>query len=131
MTFLLDTDTCVFWLRGHAPVRQRLIAVGLQAVSISVVTLAELRYGAACSARPDTNQRVIDIFISGPTLLGVDTDIARAFGDLKAALRQRGQLIDDTDLLIAATAQVRGLLLVTNNTNHFSRISSLRLENWT
>ena len=48
MRFLLDTDTCVFWLRGHIPVRDRLSAVGPEAVAVSVITLAELRYGAHC-----------------------------------------------------------------------------------
>ncbi len=51
MNYLLDTDTCVFWLRGQAPIRERVQAVGVQAIRVSVVTLAELRYGAEWSER--------------------------------------------------------------------------------
>lgn len=95
MKFLLDTDTCVFWLRERESVRHRLAATGLEATGISVITLAELRYGAACSARPEANHQAIGDFISGITVLGVDSEIARIFGDLKAQLRKQGMLIED------------------------------------
>ncbi len=130
MKFLLDTDTCVFWLRGHQSVRDRLISVGLDEVGISIITLAELRYGADCSTKPKANHRVIDDFISGITVLHVDLEIARSFGKLKAYLRQKGELVADFDLLIAATALTYDLILVTNNLNHFCRIPDLRLESW-
>jgi tRNA(fMet)-specific endonuclease VapC len=130
MKFLLDTDTCVFGLRGRAPVRDRLAAVGPEETALSIITLAELRYGASCSARPEANHQAIDDFISALAVLGVDPEIARAFGGIKAQLRQEGKLIEDLDLMIAATAHVYDLTLVTNNTGHFGRISGLRLENW-
>jgi tRNA(fMet)-specific endonuclease VapC len=130
MNYLLDTDTCVYALRGRSSVRERLAAVGLEAVAVSIITLAELRYGAACSARPEDNHRAIDDFAQGINLLGIDPAIARAFGDFKANLRQRGELIEDFDLVIASTARTLNLILVTNNLEHFRRIPDLRLENW-
>jgi predicted nucleic acid-binding protein len=63
MKLLLDTDTSVFWLRGHSPVRERMTQVDPQTIAISVITLAELRYGAAYSARPADNHQAIDDFI--------------------------------------------------------------------
>jgi predicted nucleic acid-binding protein len=130
MTYLLDTDACVFALRGSESVYSRLTAVGLEAVAISVVTLAELRYGAACSARPEVNHQVIDDFVNGVAVLGLDDEIARLFGGLKAQLRKRGGLIDDFDLLIAATAHRHRLSLITHNSDHFQRIPELQLEDW-
>jgi tRNA(fMet)-specific endonuclease VapC len=130
MKFLLDTDTCVFWLRGQAAVQARLAAVDPEALSISVITLAELRYGADCSAQPDTNHQAIDDFLSGVAVLTVDADIARTFGEVKAQLRRQGNLIEDFDLLLAATALANGLTLVTNNTAHFGRVGGLTLDNW-
>jgi len=130
MMFLLDTDTCVFWLRGRAAVHARLAAVGPEALSISAVTLAELRYGADCSAQPDANHRAIDDFVSGVDVLAVDADIARAFGEIKAQLRRLGNLIEDFDLLLAATALTNNLTLITNNTAHFGRVGGLTLDNW-
>ena len=105
-------------------------AVGADALSISVITLAKLRYGAECSAQPAANHRAIDDFVSGITVLGVDTDIARLFGETKAQLRRQGNLIEDFDLLLAATALSNGLTLVTNNTTHFDRVPGLTLDNW-
>jgi tRNA(fMet)-specific endonuclease VapC len=130
MTFLFDTDMCVYWLRGRTSVRDRIIAVGPQALSISIITLAELRYGAASSTQPDTNHLAIDSFTSAISILGVDAAIARSFGDLKAALRRAGMLLEDFDLIIAATARTYNLTLVTSNIAHFSRVPGLQLENW-
>ena len=130
MKFLLDTDTCVFWLRGRDSVRERLKAVGTSIVAISAITLAELRYGASCSAQNRTNHQAIDDFISGIKVLETDAAIAAVFGDLKAQLRKQGLLIEDFDLVIAATAQTYGLTLVTNNAKHFERIAGLKTENW-
>jgi tRNA(fMet)-specific endonuclease VapC len=126
----LDTDTCVFWLRGRDSVRDRLLEAGPDNTSISVVTLAELRYGAACSTHPEDNQRTIDDFISGIAVLGLASTVAHAFGEIKAGLRRQGMLIEDFDLLIAATARVHDLTLITNNLGHFRRISGLHLDNW-
>ena len=131
MKFLLDTDTCVFWLRGHTPVRDRLTAAKPEDIVVSVITLAELRYGATCSERPASNHQAIDDFVSPLSVLGVDPQIAQTFGEIKAHLRKEGKLIEDLDLLLAATARTYGLTLVTNNQDHFSRVANLRLENWT
>lgn len=130
MKFLLDTDTCVFWLRGRDTVRERLRAVGPSIVAISAITLAELRYGASCSAQDKANHQAIDDFISGIKVLETDAAIAAVFGDLKAQLRKQGLLIEDFDLVIAATAQTYGLTLVTNNAKHFERIAGLKTETW-
>ena len=130
MTFLLDTDTCVFWLRGYETVRKHLIAAKLENIAVSLITVAELRYGAVCSTHPEQNHRAIDDFIGGVTVFGVNAETARSFGDIKANLRQRGMLIEDFDLIIAATACTHNFTLVTNNLAHFLRISGLHLENW-
>ena len=50
--------------------------------------------------------------------------------EIYADLRQRGMLIEDADILMAAIALVNDLTLVTNNTSHFSRIPGLQLEDW-
>ena len=120
MNYLLDTDTCVYALRGRAAVRERLAAISPEAVAISIITLAELRYGAACSTRPTENHQTVDDFVQGLHLLGMDTATTRLFGEL----------IEDFDLVIAATALTLDLTLITNNVNHFRRIPGLHLENW-
>jgi predicted nucleic acid-binding protein len=130
MRYLLDTDTCVFALRGHESLRERFDALAPEAIAVSVVTLAELRYGAAWSARPEANHQVVGDFASGVIVLGLDDEIAHLFGEFKAQLRRRGALIDDFDLLIAATAHHYRLTLITHNQAHFRRIPELQMEDW-
>ena len=130
MKYLLDTDTCVFWLRGHRQVQRRLVDAGLEQVAVSVITLAELRYGADCSRYPDANHEAIDAFIGGIPILHVEPETASIFGEIKARLRQQGLLLADFDLLIAATALTYELIVVTNNIKHFRRIPALPLESW-
>lgn len=130
MTFLLDTDTCVFALRGLQGVRDRLYAADADTVAISVITLAELHYGADCSTSPKANHQAVDDFANGIVVLGLDEWIVRLFGEFKAQLRRRGALIDDFDLLIAATAHRHQFTLVTHNLDHFGRLPELLLEDW-
>ena len=130
MTHLLDTDTCVFALRGHVSVRNRLAEIDAETVGISVITLAELYYVADCSANPLANHQAVEDFTTGVGVIGLDKGIVRLFGDFKAQLRRRGELIDDFDLLIAATAHHYQLTLVTHNLDHFGRLPVLQLEDW-
>ncbi len=130
MNWLLDTDICVFFLRGDEAIHSHINEIGRETIAISVVSLVELRYGAEYSAETIKNHQVIDNFVGGLTVIGVDDNTARAFAKIKTELRRSGSLIPDFDLLIAATAVANNLTLITNNTAHFSRISNLRLANW-
>jgi len=47
-----------------------------------------------------------------------------------ADLHRRGELISDADILIAATAMIHGLAVVTNNVAHFRRVRDLQVVNW-
>jgi tRNA(fMet)-specific endonuclease VapC len=51
--------------------------------------------------------------------------------DTWADLKQRGQLIGDVDVLIAAIAMSEGLAAITRNTRHFGRIAGLTVIDWT
>jgi predicted nucleic acid-binding protein len=62
--------------------------------------------------------------------LSLHADGAEVFGMLKAQLEREGTRLDDFDLAVAACALTHNLILVTNNTEHFSRIQGLRIENW-
>ena len=58
-----------------------------------------------------------------------DEIVIRA-AEIYAGLHRRGALIEDADILIAATALVHGLPLVTENASHFRRIPGLTFESW-
>jgi tRNA(fMet)-specific endonuclease VapC len=60
----------------------------------------------------------------------LDQSASQAAADICADLWQRGEPLDDADIMIAGIALSSGLVLATNNTEHFSRISGLQVENW-
>lgn len=130
--FLLDTDTCIYLLKGHPGIKERIRAVSFSHLAISSITVAELYYGAFASQQRERNlQRVIRFLARPrPKLLTLDESIARMYGKLKSSLRQSGKPLADFDILIASTAIQTHATLVTHNVRHFARIPGLKLEDW-
>lgn len=127
--YLLDTNICIFFLRGLYDVPQYLEKIGRHNCHISEITVGELLYGAACSANKEKHIRQVNELIS---LLSIEPiyPILPTFAETKALLRKQGMLIDDFDLLIGTTALKHDMILVTDNMKHLSRIPNLRIENW-
>lgn len=130
MSYLLDTDICIYWLNGRQSVKDKLLAAGWEQVAISVITQAELYYGAYNSSRVAENLKRVDDFVKQLLILPLREATLKRFGALKTQLRQSGQPLPDFDLLIASVALVENHVLVTNNTRHYQRIPDLQLENW-
>ena len=130
MSYLLDTDMCIYWLNGRESIKDNLLAVGWEQIAISVITQAELYYGAYNSSRVTENVKRVDDFVKQLPIFPLQEITLKQFGVLKAQLRQRGQLLPDFDLLIASVALAENRVLVTNNRRHYERISNLQLENW-
>lgn len=97
---------------------------------MSVITYSELLYGAWKSQSVEANLAIIDRLRSLIPVLPADSDMAEHYGRLRAALEKKGRPIGAYDMLIAAHALSRRLILVTNNAGEFSRVEGLRLENW-
>ena len=97
--------------------------------SFSLITRYEILRGL--KAKNAVKQlATFDLFCQNSEILPVTEAIINHASDVYANLYQRGQLISDADLLIAATAINHDLVLSTNNENHFSRVCSLRIDNW-
>ena len=131
MSWLLDTDILVHFLRGHERVADRMAAVPSSSLAMPAIAVAELCYGAFASAEVEANLKTIDTLRHRIRVLPFEDEAAVLFGRLKASLRSTGSLLPDSDLFIAATALVTGRVLVTANTAHFQRLDGLRLEDWT
>jgi len=128
--YLLDTDTCIYWLKGRQSVKKKILAVGYSEITISVITVAELYFGAYNSTKIEENLATADKFIESLTVLQLNRAALKCFGELKAELRQKGTPLADFDLLIASIAISKGLVLVSNNVRHYIRLTHLNLENW-
>ncbi len=131
MRYLLDGDWVIDALRGRrasGQTRHRIDQVAPQGIAISVISLAELSVGPNLVETSARSRMEMLSFVEEFTLLGVDTATCEVFGRIKASLQLRGQLIDDFDTLIGATALQHDLTLLTNNVRHFERIDGLRIE---
>lgn len=126
---LLDTDVCIEILRGNQEVIARRLATP-DDVATTWITACELSYGAAKSARPKENQRLVDALLATVSIHGLDHIASRHFGALKARLERAGRMLADADLLIAAIALAQQAILVSGNRDHYERIPGLRIEDW-
>lgn len=129
MKYLLDSNICIHFLRGKYDIDRRLTKAEIGKCSVSEITLAELTFGAENSANPEANHKLIDQFVSHITILPI-LDAIPLYGREKYRLRKLGIMIGDFDLLIGCTAVEKDLIMVTENTREFERISNIRLENW-
>ncbi|MCB1032395.1 MAG: type II toxin-antitoxin system VapC family toxin [Acidobacteria bacterium] len=131
MRYLLDTNVCVDYLTGRFPsVGERLHLASPEEVCTSSVVVAELRYGADKSRHSERNHGLLDVFLDELRGLDFDFDDARTFGRVRQDLESKGMPIGPYDMLIAAQALVRNLILVTDNEKEFRRVEGLRVENW-
>jgi tRNA(fMet)-specific endonuclease VapC len=128
--FMLDTDTVSFALRGVGGVATRLANHKRSELCLSPITVAELRFGAD-KRRSRKIHLAIDAFLSGVEVLAFDSSAAGKFGTIAAALAASGEPIGQMDTLIAGHALSVNATLVTNNQRHFSKVTGLKIENWT
>ena len=132
--FMLNTDTCIFLMRGESPaLAARVQSVPLQQQVMSAVTFAELSYGVQVSAaaKRKQNQSVLDSLVLHLAVLDWPQDAAKHYAEIRADLKKRGAQLGAADLMIAGHARAMGAIVVTNNVKDFPRVKGLEVENWT
>ena len=132
MKWMLDTDTCIAIIKGKpASVLKKLRGKSVGQVGISSITLGELAFGAAKSSRREEAHAALSEFLLALEIASFDNDAAASYGQLRASLEKRGTPLGPLGTLIGAHAVALDVVLVTHNTREFSRIDSLRLDDWT
>lgn len=127
--YLLDTNICIALLRGNKDVARKLIETGEGNCCLSVITLCELMFGAYYSKHEEQEVPKVKAFTSRFPVIPL-ADFAEEYAIKKVQLRSSGIMIDEFDLLIAATALSGNYILITDNLKHFQRIENLQVENW-
>lgn len=130
--YLLDTNICIFLLRGKYHIDQKIDRVGFSNCYISEITVAELKYGAELGRRQGLchRQQDLDSFLSDIHVLPI-MGALDFFASEKARLRLAGTPAEDNfNLLIGCSAVVHDMILVTENTKDFKNIQEIQLENW-
>lgn len=130
MAYLIDTDIIIFALRKNKSVIAKFEENKNIPISISMITYAELVFGAKRSQNEQKNMIKVNHIREIYSIEKLSEEVMEVFADIKAKIFDKGIRIEDMDLLIAATAIYNDLTLVTNNTKHFENVPYLKLENW-
>ncbi len=128
---LLDTDNLSAIMKGlpAAVAAARRYLSDHERLAFSIITRYEILRGLKAK-RATAQLAVFDDLCERCDVVPLDDATIMRAADIYAGLKQRGELIGDADILIAATALGRGFVVVTNNTGHFRRIPELLLDNW-
>lgn len=128
---VLDTNVLIAFQKGDPSVRAAYAHAVQERETIGVPAL--VRYEARKELQNplyERRLRFLDALLDLHPTLDMDAAVVDIAANLAENLRLTGTLIDDADLLIAATALHHGATLVTNDTRHFARIPGLLLANW-
>ncbi len=110
-------------MKGNKTISNKVVNIGFSNVGISDLTRAELYYGAYKSKRINENLTAIKILEDKINFIPFNEPAQSLFGQIKAKLENIGKRLDDMDIMIASTAIAYNLTLITNNINHFERIT--------
>jgi tRNA(fMet)-specific endonuclease VapC len=133
MLILLDTDICIHLINrrpGFERVLRRLSGRSLGEICISAITVCELRYGVAKSAKSSENTAALEEFLSRFELLDYPVQAGEGYGWVRVELERSGKPIGNNDLLIAAHALAIGARVATANRTEFERVPALKVLDW-
>jgi tRNA(fMet)-specific endonuclease VapC len=140
-TYLLDTTIASHVIKGDIPlVRQRLAAVPMASVAVSVVTQAELLYGVAKRGHPAALATRVREFLVRVDVLPWTAEVGEVYGALRARCEAVGVPLGAMDMMIAAhaktldllAAQVQDTAILVTRDSTFSRVpGGLALDDWT
>ena len=130
--YLLDSNICIFLIRNKSPLlRERIKMYSPSLLHLSVITVAELEYGAAKSQNPVKEHQAVLDFVSPFNIINFKPNDAENFGLIRAYLERKGTPIGPYDMEIAAQAMTNDLIVVTNNVGEFERVPWIKVEDWT
>ena len=127
--YLLDTNICVFCMRGMFELNRKIALAGIGNCYLSEITVAELYYGAENSNNPKKTMRQTEEFISLFNILPFSESL-HTYGREMAYLKSVGRKIENFDMAIGSIALQHQMVLVTDNINHLGRIRGIVIENW-
>ena|SRR5437867_2030206 len=127
MTYLVDTDWVIDFLKGKSGALSLFTTLSRDGIAISLVIYGEIYEGIYYGADPKRQERAFLALLRGVDVLQLNRQIMKRFARIRGELRAKGTIIADPDILIAATAFYHQLTLVTRNTKHFKRVPGLSI----
>lgn len=130
MRYMIDTNICIYVQKKKHPSVLKKFKENFFRLCISAVTYAELVVGVEKSEKKEKNIVALRDFMRFLEVVPFDIEAAKEYGIIRAKLEKGGKVIGNNDMMIAASAKVKNMILVTNNIREFERVDGLRLENW-
>ncbi|OED50094.1 plasmid maintenance protein [Endozoicomonas sp. (ex Bugula neritina AB1)] len=130
LKFMLDTDISIFVIKRRPAELLDIFNAHDGQIAISSITLSELLHGVEKSSNPKKNLDNVEGFVNRLEIMDYSRKASAHYGDIRADLERKGQIIGVNDMHIAAHARSEGLIAVTNNVREFGRVDGLRIENW-
>ncbi len=121
MPWLVDTNVLSELARPRPNAGVIAWADGIERISVSTITFEEIMFGLAWKPNPRIRQWFSQFFAEACDILPITAAIAERAGLMRGQLRAEGHTRSQADMLIAATAEVHGLTLVTRNVRDFER----------
>jgi tRNA(fMet)-specific endonuclease VapC len=131
MTYHLDSNICIYFLKGLYPnIRDKLENINPTKIKIPSIVKAELLYGAEKSQNRSMNIDKVTKFLEPFEVLPFDDEAAISYSQIRSSLEIKGTIIRPNDYIIASVVLSKNGILVTNNESEFKRIKNLKIENW-
>jgi len=127
--FMLDTDISSYIIKRRPAALAEKFQKHADSLCVSVMTAAELRFGAEKAGRPQLVE-LVEGFLERLAILDWTDPVSAHYARIRSSLEQAGRPIGNMDLLIAAHAVSQRMTLVTNNLKHFVHVPGLKSEIW-
>jgi tRNA(fMet)-specific endonuclease VapC len=127
--FMLDTDISSYIIKRRPATLADKFEKHAEALSVSVMTAAELRFGAEKAGRPKLAE-LVEAYLERLAILDWTNEVSVHYARIRSQFERSGKPIGNMDLLIASHAVSQGMTLVTNNLKHFSSVPGLKVELW-
>lgn len=127
--FMLDTDISSYIIKRRPATLVEKFEKYAETLNVSVITAAELRFGAEKAGRPKLTE-LVEAYLERLAILDWTSDVTIHYARIRSELERSGKPIGNMDLLIAAHAVSQRMTLVTNNIKHFSSVPGLKVEVW-
>ncbi|TFG26245.1 MAG: type II toxin-antitoxin system VapC family toxin [Promethearchaeota archaeon] len=129
---LLDTDILIKFLRNDPSAVKKLSKLIEHHLIISTtsINIAELYFGAYLSEKKEENLNAVKELILKLEIISFNQNHSEIYGEIRANLQKKGELINELDIFIASIAIEREIKLITRNIKHYEKIDKLQIESW-
>jgi tRNA(fMet)-specific endonuclease VapC len=129
---LLDTDILIQFLRNDEDAKEKIsrLLESYQLLSTSSINVAELYFGAYLSENKEENINAVNKLLSKLVIYPFDIIDGKIYGEIRASLKRKGELINELDIFIASIAIEKDITLITRNIKHYEKVHKVQVETW-